>query len=232
MTKFEHWKLKISCISWWPTVIIKTAQKQPFCEHRHDLRIAEYQQYHWSNLFFTWDMMESIKCSTEKWQITCYQWHKILVMSDKSWSETLCVDLSITCDNTQTFGGRCTILQQRVSDSWALLRFIIIHKIFALPYDIQYWLCFIFIWIEGFLTLFIEYRLLLQNIILPWTSYNCFNPLSLHLQWSPLSSFHWNADASIGCFIEFSCLTLRLGVNYTRVVKIIFFLNQQMMVGV
>ena len=96
------------------------------------------------NFFFTWDMMESIKCSTEKWQITCYQWHKILVMSDKSWSETLCVDLSITCDNTQTFGGRCTILQQRVSESWALLPFIIIHKIFALPYDIQYWLCFIF----------------------------------------------------------------------------------------
>ena len=147
----------------------------------------------------------------------------ILVMSDKSWSETLCVDLSITCDNTQTFGGRCTILQQRVSESWASHPFIIINKIFALPYDIQYWLCFIFIWIEGFLTLFIEYRLLLQNIILPWTSYNCFNPLSLHWQWSPLSSFHWNADASIGCFIEFSCLTLRLGVNYTRVVKIIFF---------
>ena len=144
LTKFEHWKLKISCISWWPTVIIKTAQNQPFCEHRHDLRIAEYQQYHWSNFFFTWDMMESIKCSTEKWQITCYQWHKILVMSDKSWSETLCVDLSITCDNTQTFGGRCTILQQRVSESWASHRFIIINKIFALPYDIQYWLCFIF----------------------------------------------------------------------------------------
>ena len=30
-------------------------------------------------------------------------------MSDKSRSETLNVDLIITCDNTQTFGGRCTI---------------------------------------------------------------------------------------------------------------------------